>query len=217
MLQLPVQLPKHVIALCRLQSRTMQALADSIRIAKANLLAAMSNRRPLPGRYESELWKSIGLDSSGRLRTDMVHRWRARTADDLLTVIDSWSLVPEIYSLRSPGQPDNFPTRVWLLASLVRDNSLMYAIVDTPDVQAIPSTALRDFNKGTIQLEDPEALLREPLAIDLLDRLRTNLLASTKPEMRTWADFVRAAENVGLTPERTWELLEKGRQTLRSK
>jgi len=199
-------------ALIRLQPVSIQEIADRICLAKANLIAAMNNRRSLPEKARDELRLVLGLDTQDALRADVVHVWRVRDAAELSSVLEKIPAPSRIWRLKSPGATVAGDEVIALLASPT--NKLQTAVMAIMKIKKEPWEKLaaehpEQVSNAAIEISDHASLWHSGVPRAAISYIAEQALKSQSRLEPTWEEIITLANARGLTRSSVWEWVSK--------
>lgn len=160
----------------------------------------------MPAESAARLWKTIGIDDAGGLAHDRVHHWKVRREDDLELVERVWFSTAERLALRGERQSPARPPLAFLLAGLSNTGDQeIFAVFSARGIETLAEGRANMPSLPILRIGDISNATLTP------DTVRELLAARTEPSdtPETWAQFVRQAKALGLTPGEVWERLKR--------
>lgn len=199
-------------ALIRLQPVSIQEIADKIGLGKANLIAAMNNRRSLPEKAREGLRLALGLDAQDALRADVVHVWRVRDATELCRLLAKTQAPSRIWRLESPG------------ATVARDEVIALLTSPTTKLQAavmaimkmkqepwekLAATHPEQVSDAAIEISDHASLWHSGVPRAAISFIAEQALKNQSKLEPSWEEIITLANARGLTRKSVWEWVSK--------
>lgn len=203
-------------ALIRLQPVSIQEIADKIGLAKANLIAAMNNRRSLPEKAREGLRLALGLDAQDALRADVVHVWRVRDATELSSVLGKTQAPSRIWRLESPGATVARDEVIALLTSPT--SKLQSAVMAIMKMKQEPWEKLaaehpEQVSDATIEISEHASLWYPGVPRAAILFIVEQALKTPSSSEPTWEEIITLAKTKGLTRKLIWDWISKTEHT----
>lgn len=201
-------------ALIRLQPVSIQEIADQIGLAKANLIAAMNNRRSLPEKAHEGLRLVLCLDAQDALRADVAHIWRVRDATELSKVLAKTQTPSRIWRLKSPGAT---VTRDEVIALLTSPTTKLHtAVMAIMKMKQEPWEILAAahpevVSDDAIEISDHTSLWCPGIPRAAISFIVEQALKAPVPSEPTWEEIISLAQGKGVSRKSVWEWISQAR------